>query len=212
METRRFRRNRVFVLSNLANFIQYLSAFSTSFLLSLFLQNDGIRGLTPHATGIILLTQPLVQAIFAPLAGALSDRFEASRIASGGMAVTAVALLLFAMISPSTPLGVIVLILICQGVGFAFFSSPNNNMIMSSVSSELYGIASGIMATGRVLGMSLSLSTTAVIFNLFGSHRDRPEAFLNSFHALFLIFFILSLIGTVCSAKRGRGVTEERGS
>jgi len=209
---RRFKQNRVFVLSNLANFIQYLSAFSTSFLLSLFLQNDGIRGLTPHATGIILLTQPLVQALFAPLAGALSDRFAANRLSSGGMAVTALALLLFATISPSTPLSAIVLILICQGIGFAFFSSPNNNMIMSSVSADLYGIASGIMATGRVLGMSLSLSTTAVVFNLFGSHRDRPDAFLDSFHSLFLIFFILSLIGAVCSAKRGKGGTEEKDS
>ncbi len=201
VEIRRFRQNRIFVLSNIANFIQYLSAFATSFLLSLFLQNDGIRGLTPHATGLILLAQPLVQALFSPLAGALSDRFAARRLSSGGMAVTALALLLFAGITPSTPLSTIVLILICQGIGFAFFSSPNNNMIMSSVSADLYGIASGIMATGRVLGMSLSLSTTAVVFNLFNSHRDRPDAFLNSFHFLFVIFFILSLIGTVCSAK-----------
>ena len=211
LEIRRFRRNRIFVLSNLANFIQYLSAFATSFLLSLFLQNDGIKGLTPHATGLLLLAQPLVQALFSPLAGALSDRFAARRLASGGMAVTALALLLFAAVSPSTPLSIIVLILVCQGIGFAFFSSPNNNMIMSSVSADLYGIASGIMATGRVLGMSLSLSTTAVVFNLFNSHRDRPDAFLNSFHFLFAIFFILSLIGTVCSAKSKKIGTEEKG-
>jgi len=105
------------------------------------------------------------------------------------MAVTALALLLFAAISPSTPLSTIVLILVCQGIGFAFFSSPNNNMIMSSVSADLYGIASGIMATGRVLGMSLSLATTAVVFNLFNRHRDRPDAFLNSFHTLTLRSF-----------------------
>ena len=212
VEIRRFRQNRVFFLSNLANFIQYLSAFATSFLLSLFLQNNGIKGLTPHATGLLLLTQPLVQALFSPLAGTLSDRFEARWLASGGMAVTALALLLFAAISPSTPLSTIVLILVCQGIGFAFFSSPNNNMIMSSVSADLYGIASGIMATGRVLGMSFSLSTTAVVFNLFNSHRDRPDAFLNSFHSLFAIFFILSLIGTICSAKSRKIETEEKGS
>ncbi len=209
--TFRFSGNRVFVLSNVANFIQYLSAFSTSFLLSLFLQNDGIKGLTPHATGILLLTQPMVQALFSPLAGALSDRFEASRLASAGMAATALALLLFATLSPTTPLGAIVMILICQGVGFAFFSSPNNNMIMSSVSSDLYGIASGIMATGRVLGMSLSLSATALMFNVFGSHRERPDAFLSSFHALFAVFFIVSLIGTFCSAQRGKRGGERGG-
>lgn len=96
-------------------------------------------------------------------------------------------------------------------LGFAFFSSPNNNIVMGSVSPDVYGIASGILSTGRVLGMSLSLATTAVVFNFFNSHRDRPDAFLNSFHTLFTIFFILSLIGTVCSAAREKIGTEEKG-
>ena len=204
MDVRRFQGNRVFVLSNLANFIQYLSAFATSFLLSLFLQNDRIKDLTPHAAGIILLAQPLVQALFSPLAGALSDRFEARWIASGGMAVTAAGLLSFSFLSPSAPVYLIVMILVCQGIGFAFFSSPNNNMIMGSVSSDVYGIASGILATGRALGMSLSLATTAVVFNFFNSYGERPDAFLNSFHALFAIFFLLSLLGIASSAARGK--------
>jgi len=200
----RFKGNRAFVFSNLANFIQYLSAFATMFLLSLFLQNEQIKNLTPHAAGIILLMQPLMQALFSPLAGSLSDRFEARWIASGGMAVTAAALLMFSFLPASAPVYIIVLILVCQGIGFAFFTSPNNNMIMGSVSPDAYGIASGLIATGRALGMSMSLATTAVVFNLFGSQRDRPDAFLNSFHALFMIFFLLSLIGVASSAARGK--------
>jgi len=211
MDVRRFRENRLFLLSNLANFIQYFSVFATGFLLSLFLQNDQIKNLTPYAAGLILLSQPLMQALFSPLAGALSDRFAARWIASGGMVVSAACLLGFALLSPTAPLHVIVLLLMCQGIGFAFFSSPNNNIVMGSVSPDVYGIASGILSTGRVLGMSLSLATTAVVFNFFNSHRDRPDAFLNSFHALFTIFFILSLIGTVCSAAREKIGTEEKG-
>ncbi|OHE21568.1 MAG: hypothetical protein A2Z43_09265 [Syntrophobacterales bacterium RBG_19FT_COMBO_59_10] len=59
-----------------------------------------------------------------------------------------------------------------QYIVSAFFTSPNNNMIMGSVSPDVYGMASGAIATGRALGMSLSLATTAVVFNLFGSQRD----------------------------------------
>ncbi|OHE23748.1 MAG: hypothetical protein A2Z43_01260 [Syntrophobacterales bacterium RBG_19FT_COMBO_59_10] len=201
----RFRGNRVFLFSNLANFIQYLSAFATIFLVSLFLQNDQIKNLSPHAAGIILLAQPLIQALFSPLAGALSDRFEARWIASGGMAVTAAGLLSFSLLPPTAPVYLIVMILVCQGIGFAFFTSPNNNIVMGSVSSNIYGIASGILVTGRVLGMSLSMATTAVVFNVFNSQRDRPDAFLNSFHTLFAIFFLLSLLGIACSAARGKG-------
>lgn len=200
----RFKGNRTFLFSNLANFIQYLSAFATTFLLSLFLQNEQIKNLTPHAAGLILLLQPLMQALFSPLAGALSDRFEARWIASGGMVVSAGGLFMFSFLSAAAPIPIIILILMCQGIGFAFFTSPNNNMIMGSVPPDAYGIASGLIATGRALGMSLSLATTAVVFNVFNSQRDRPDAFLSSFHTLFMIFFLLSLIGIASSAARGK--------
>jgi uncharacterized membrane protein (UPF0136 family) len=77
-------------------------------------------------------------------------------------------------------------------------------MIMGSVSSDVYGIASGILATGRALGMSLSLVTTAMVFNFFKSRGERPEAFLNSFHTLFAVFFFLSRLGITGSAARGK--------
>ncbi len=200
----RFRGNHVFILSNLANFIQYLAAFATGFLLSLFLQDPRIGRLSPHMAGLVLLAQPLVQALFSPLAGSLSDRFAGRWIASAGMAATAATLLAFAFLTPSAPLWVVVMLFVCQGAGFAFFSSPNNNLIMGSVTPDAYGIASGMMATGRVLGMSLSMAVTAVAFNLFGSRGDTPDAFLASFHAHFLLFFLVSLIGVASSAARGR--------
>ncbi|MCX5853781.1 MAG: MFS transporter [Deltaproteobacteria bacterium] len=201
---RLFRGNRIFVFANVANFIQYLSAYATAFLLSLFLQNGHIKNLDPHVAGFILLAQPLVQAVISPIAGALSDRLEPRWLASGGMTITAGALLAFAFISASTPFYTIVLILACLGVGFAFFTSPNNNSIMSSVSPDVYGTASGILSTGRILGMSLSLATTAIVFNIFDSRHDTPDAFLTSFHTIFVIFFLFSLGGIASSMIRGK--------
>lgn len=200
-----FRHNRTFVFSNLANFIQYLSTNATGFLLSLFLQNSLIKNLTPHATGFILLTQPLLQTCISPLSGALSDRIEPKWIASAGVTLSAVALFSFARTSPETSLTVIVLTLSCLGIGFALFTSPNNNAAMSSVSPVVYGIASGILATGRILGMSLSLAVTAIVFNIFERNNHPTEAFLNSFHTIFSIFFLLSLIGIASSMVFGAG-------
>ena len=51
-----------------------------SFLLSLYLQY--IKGLTPQAAGTVLIAQPIMMALFSPLAGRLSDSLEARLVAS----------------------------------------------------------------------------------------------------------------------------------
>ena len=69
-----FRKNQVFAFSNLAAFINYSATFAVGFLLSLYLQY--IRGLTPGNAGVVLVAMPVVQAVFSPLTGRLSDRIE----------------------------------------------------------------------------------------------------------------------------------------
>jgi MFS family permease len=81
-----FRRNTPFAFSSLAALINYAATFAISFLLSIYLIN--IKGYSPTVAGYILVTQPVFQAIFAPIAGRLSDRIEPRIIASIGMAVT----------------------------------------------------------------------------------------------------------------------------
>ena len=135
-----FRANRVFAYSNLAALINYSATFAVGFLLSLYLQI--IKGLGPQAAGMILLCQPLVMVIFSPLAGRLADRLEARLIASAGMALVTVGLLLLAALEPHSPTLFIVTALTVLGLGFAFFSSPNTHAIMSAVDSRYYGIAS----------------------------------------------------------------------
>ncbi|HXZ36645.1 MAG TPA: MFS transporter, partial [Thermodesulfobacteriota bacterium] len=78
-----FRHNRVFALSNLAALIHYSATFGVGFLLSLYLQY--IKGLSPSHAGSILLCQPVVQALFSPFAGRLSDRIEPRVVSSLGM-------------------------------------------------------------------------------------------------------------------------------
>jgi len=81
-----FRNNTVFAFSNLAALINYSATFAVSFLLSLYLQY--IKGLSPQNAGLILVSQPIMQAIFSPPAGRLSDRIESRIVASMGMGLT----------------------------------------------------------------------------------------------------------------------------
>ena len=79
-EVKLFSQNRLFTFSSLAALINYSATFALTFLLSLYLQY--IKGIPPQYAGSILIAQPIVMAVFSPLAGRLSDRIEPRLLAS----------------------------------------------------------------------------------------------------------------------------------
>jgi MFS family permease len=206
LDLRLFRENRLFTFSTLAALINYSATFAVGFLLSLYLQY--VQGLNPQKAGLVLISQPLFMAAFSPLAGRLSDRFEAHRVASLGMALTVVGMLLLLLLKKGTPLPLIVAGLIFIGFGFALFSSPNTNAVMSSVTREFYGVASATLATMRLTGQMLSMAITMLVMALyFGKTPITPAThgtFLLSMHTTFLIFSILCTAGVFASLARGK--------
>jgi EmrB/QacA subfamily drug resistance transporter len=91
-----FGHNTVFAFSNLAALINYSATAAVGFLLSFYLQY--IKGFSPQEAGLILVPQPIMQAVFSPLAGWLSDRVEPRIVASAGMAFTVVGLMALAFL------------------------------------------------------------------------------------------------------------------
>jgi EmrB/QacA subfamily drug resistance transporter len=202
----RFAGNRVFALSNLAALIHYSATFAVGFVLSLYLQY--VRGMSARDAGLLLVAQPVVQAVFSPFAGALSDRVEPRFVASAGMACTAAGLFGVSFIGADTSLPLLVGVLMVLGFGFALFSSPNVNAIMSSVEKRFYGVASGMLATMRVIGQTLSMSLVALIFSVYlGRIHITPAyfpAFLKSASMIFVLFGSFCLVGMLASLARGR--------
>ena len=201
-----FRNNRVFTFSNLAALINYSATFAVTFLISLYLQY--VKGFNPGSAGLILVAMPAIQAIFSPLAGRLSDRIEPRIIASAGMALTTVGLAIFIFLNEKTPLELIIGNLILMGFGFALFSSPNTNAVMSSAPKTAYGVASAMVATMRQIGMVLSMGVAMLMFAIYiGRVQITPEyypLFQESMQTSFIIFAILSLGGIFASLARGK--------
>jgi EmrB/QacA subfamily drug resistance transporter len=201
-----FRRNRVFAFSNLAALINYSATNAVAFLLSLYLQF--IKGLDPEKAGLILIFQPVMQAIFSPFAGKLSDRIEPRRVASIGMAMTAVGLFLFGFLNEETATLFIIANLAFMGLGFALFSSPNTNAAMSSIEKRYYGVASGTLGTMRSTGMMFSMGIVMLIFSLYlGRAQITPSfypLFIKSVKVAFIIFSALCVAGIFASLSRGR--------
>ncbi len=201
-----FKNNAVFAFSNLAALISYSATFAVAFLLSLYLQYT--KGLSPQNAGLILVSMPAMQAILSPLAGRLSDRIEPRIIASIGMGLTTIGLVLLTFLNQNTAIGFILISLIILGFGFALFSSPNTNAIMSSVEKRSYGIASATLATMRTVGMTLSMGIAMLIFAIFiGRVEITPEyypVFVSSLKIAFVIFATLCFGGIFASLARGK--------
>jgi len=201
-----FRNNTVFAFSNLAALINYSATFAVGFFLSLYLQY--IKALSPQNAGLILVSQPVVMAIFSPFAGRLSDKFEPRIIASAGMALSVVSLSLFAFLNQKTALEFVVASLILLGFGLAFFSSPNTNAVMSSVERRFYGVASATLGTMRLTGQMLSMGIAMLIFAIYiGKVQITPQyypLFLTSIKTAFIIFAVLCFAGIFASLARGK--------
>lgn len=198
--------NRPFAFSNVAALINYSATSATTFLLTLYLRY--IHSLSPTEAGLVLVAQPVVQAGLSPVAGRLSDRIEPRIVASLGMGFTALGLALFFFLGPATPLWSIIARLAILGFGFALFSSPNMNAIMGSVERRFYGVASGTLATMRLMGQNFSQGIATLLFALYiGRVEIRPEnypLFLASARTAFAIFAVLCVLGIFASLIRGK--------
>jgi EmrB/QacA subfamily drug resistance transporter len=200
-----FRRNTVFALSNLAAMINYAATFAISFLMSLYLQQ--VRGYSPQWTGLILVCQPVMQAVLSPAAGRLSDRVQPRKVASTGMAITFVGLILLIFLTSSTSLYYIIGCMILFGIGFALFSSPNTNAIMSSVERRFYGLAGAMVGTVRQTGMMFSMGIVMMILALHMGQAEISSSnlgeFVSSMRTAFIVFAVMSFGGVFASLARG---------
>lgn len=205
LNIRLFQKNPAFTFSNLAALINYSATHAISFILSLYLQYA--KGFLPGKAGTILVAQPLMMAILSPLAGRASDRIEPRVLASSGMALIVIGLLLLSLLGQNSPIEPLLAILALLGTGFALFSSPNTNAVMSSVEKRFYGVASAILATMRLTGQMLSLGIATMVLGFFlGNTPVNPQtlpAFLRAMKVLFYLFAMLCFGGIFASLARG---------
>jgi MFS family permease len=165
-----------------------------------------IRGLSPHNAGLILIVQACVQCAVSFYAGRLSDKLNPATLATVGMGIIVAGLTGLIFVTPCSSMIFIVLLLFLLGFGFGLFSSPNSNVIMSSVDKRYYGQASATMGTMRLTGQafSMGIATMAISFSMGNKMitTDLHADFMKSFHITFIIFAALCVAGTYTSSFR----------
>jgi len=200
-------RTRVFSASTASAVLNYICLYTVLFLLPFYLIQA--RGLDPAQAGLILTAQPIIMAIAAPISGTLSDRIGARLLSTSGMAIIAVGLFLLSRLGPQAPLGNVALGLAVVGLGTGMFVSPNTSALLGAAPLHRRGIASGILATARNVGMVLGVGLAGAIFTTVqaqGQALGSPTATFDGIHMGFLVAVGVAIAGALTSAVRGRAV------
>jgi MFS family permease len=207
-----FRRNRVFMLSNIAALTNYSSTYAITFLASLYLQY--ILGMDPSGAGIELLIPSLLMTIATALSGYISQRYHPRLVATAGLMLNCAAtiMLIFLGDASATSIWYIRIALYLYGIGNGLFVSPNTNVAMGSVEARGLAVASGTLGTMRNSGMLLSMGITMILFSLYIGGTQITSAnhieFLASAKTGFIVFSIIGFCGVIAQMVARRSGRE----
>jgi EmrB/QacA subfamily drug resistance transporter len=214
-------RNHTFAFANISFMLCMMALFAPGFLMPFYFEQ--LRGFSTIQTGLMLTPLPLTMALIAPLSGTLADHIGSRWLSPIGLTIVCLGLFLLGQINAQSTMTDIVWRLVLIGIGQGVFQSPNTRTIMGAAPHEEQGEASGLLATGRVIGQSLSVALAGTVFAAFGgavagnvlaaqSHHltagrlaSLQAMFDSGFHAALLACAAFAAIGIFTAIARGKG-------
>ncbi|GAX45405.1 EmrB/QacA family drug resistance transporter [Tolypothrix sp. NIES-4075] len=160
--------------------------------------------------GLLLAVLPIASGLIAPIAGALSDRFNTRSIGLIGLALMIGGCLAISTCDNQlTESGYIWRYLIL-GLGLGLFRSPNDSTVMGAVPKERLGIASGLLSLSRTTGNTIGVPLIGSVFGALSASvavgKDvavaPPEAIIVAFDGTFRLAALLLCGAAVASAFR----------
>jgi MFS family permease len=144
-----------------------VALFAIAFVLPFYFEQ--LRGFSVMKSGLLLTPLPLTIAMIAPISGVLADRIGSRWLASSGLAMATLGLILLARLDEASTVESIVWCLVVTGLGQGLFQAPNARALMNAAPPGEQGQASSLYATARVVGQSLSVALAGTVLAAFGA-------------------------------------------
>lgn len=157
-------RRPIFALSVATSVCSYTAQGLAFVSLPFFFQNVG--GLSPIETGLLMTPWPAIVVIVAPISGRLSDRYPAGILGGLGLAAMTAGLVSLLLLPAHAGYANVAWRMALCGLGFGFFQSPNNRLLVGSAPRERSGAGSGMLATARLVGQTTGSALVALAFGL----------------------------------------------
>ncbi|MDD4053002.1 MAG: MFS transporter [candidate division Zixibacteria bacterium] len=160
----------------------------------------------PAQVGLILMTIPVCMFLIAPWAGRLSDAIGDRIPTTVGLVVYTIGTFLIATLNENSRPVDLVWRLIIVGAGSAIFASPNSSAMLSSIPKRFMGIASGLQATARNLGITAGVAiSTAVFAHRYSTYQltvDATQSFVQAFRWVINAFAFVAVVALMISLLR----------
>jgi MFS family permease len=219
--------NRVFAFANISFMLCMMALFAPGFLLPFYFEQ--LRGFSIIQTGLMMTPLPLMLAVIAPVSGTLADRLGSRWLSPTGLAIACFGLFLLSQLNAQSSDWDIIRRLAVTGIGQGLFQSPNTRTMMGAAPRNAQGEASGLLATGRVIGQSMSVALTGTVFAALGGATagtllSSPQAqslpltsmsglqntFVSSFHMALLVCAAFAALGIFTALARGNEATVKK--
>jgi EmrB/QacA subfamily drug resistance transporter len=178
---------------------QAVTTFGCLLLIPIWMQR--VQDYDAFTTGLMFLPTALVAAVCSPWAGRLVDGRSARHAVTGGLAVTAVALVGLATLGDEAPLWLIGVLMATRGIGLGFGYLPATTVGLNAVGDDRIAQASAMNNLGRRLASALGVAILALHHDLRTSQLvaqgAAPDAAaLAALGEAFLALAVLVLVAT----------------
>jgi MFS family permease len=204
-------RIRMFTFSVLSLLVVATGNAILTFVLPFYMQE--VLHQSPSLMGLIFLSAPVFTVALAAGAGQLTDRVGPRLPASIGVLLSAAAFLVGAFLRADSPWAMTALVMVFVGLGQAFFNTPNQTAIITSVPREYRGFATGMVQMVFGLGSLLGISLAGVLLTAAFRHASglpdalpsaaQPGPFVAAMNATFAACALLMGAALAASLMRG---------
>ncbi|MGW6374649.1 MFS transporter [Rhodococcus sp. NPDC055112] len=192
-------RSRVFVAANLVTLTVYAALGGVFFLLVLQLQL--VAGYSPLASGLATLPITALMLVLSSRAGRFAQHHGPRLLMTVGPLLAATGLLLMLRIGPgSSYLTDVLPGVIVFGLGLSALVAPLTAAVLTSVSTDRAGIASGVNNAVARSSQLLAVAALPGLAGIAGSGFADPEVFSHGFDVAMLICAGLLALGAVLAA------------
>ena len=129
-----------------------------------------------------------------------------------GLIFTTVGLALMTMLGIDTTIAVIILFLAVIAVGSALFQSPNNSLVMGSVSRDELGLVGSLAGLVRNMGMSVGITAgTSLLYSRMSDMAGyrvtnyipgQPDVFLYGLRSVYIMLAVVVFVGALLTIIR----------
>jgi len=168
------------------------------------------RGYDTVVGGVLLAANPFGMALVAPVAGRLSERVGAGRLALAGLVVESVGLAALSRVGEATPAAAVAGALATVGTGVGLFTVPNMSLVMGAIARDQQGVAGALTQMARTVGVvgGVAIGSIGVArvrageAARLGLAANDAATFLPAFRRVLLVAAAISALAAVVAVSR----------